>query len=133
MSRGLRAGASLTHVRGLPSRESPARQMGGFPGTPLKDRSSAPLHCPTVTEPEVVEKIVHLRQHYHFGPMKITMYLKRYHLRREEAGSSGPASHAHATTKSFSTRTALPSPRRFIANQSKELVSAARWRPALPG
>jgi transposase InsO family protein len=45
----------------------------------LKDRSSAPLHCPTVTQPEVVEKIIHLRQHYHFGPMKIAMYLKRYH------------------------------------------------------
>ena len=45
----------------------------------LKDRSSAPLHCPTITDPEVVEKIIHLRQHYHFGPMKITMYLKRYH------------------------------------------------------
>ncbi|MFN6548366.1 helix-turn-helix domain-containing protein [Mycolicibacterium nivoides] len=45
----------------------------------LKDRSSAPLHCPTVTQPEVVEKIIHLRQHYHFGPMKIMMYLKRYH------------------------------------------------------
>src|SRR6185295_11253612 len=45
----------------------------------LKDRSSAPLYCPTVTQPEVVEKIIHLRQHYHFGPMKITMYLKRYH------------------------------------------------------
>ena len=44
----------------------------------LTDRSSAPLHCPTVTEPEVVEKIIHLRQHYHFGPMKIVMYLKRY-------------------------------------------------------
>jgi transposase-like protein len=26
----------------------------------LKDRSSAPLHCPTVTQPEVVEKIIHL-------------------------------------------------------------------------
>jgi transposase len=45
----------------------------------LKDRSSAPLHCPTVTHPEVVEKIIHLRQHYHFGPMKIATYLKRYH------------------------------------------------------
>jgi transposase len=45
----------------------------------LKDRSSAPLYCPTVTHPEVVEKIIHLRQHYHFGPMKIRMYLKRYH------------------------------------------------------
>nr|WP_272865450.1 helix-turn-helix domain-containing protein [Mycobacteroides abscessus] len=45
----------------------------------LKDRSSAPLHCPTVTDPQIVEKIIHLRQHYHFGPMKIMMYLKRYH------------------------------------------------------
>lgn len=45
----------------------------------LKDRSSAPLHCPTITHPEVVEKIIHLRQHYHFGPMKIEMYLRRYH------------------------------------------------------
>lgn len=44
----------------------------------LKDRSSAPLYCPTVTHPDIVEKIIHLRQHYHFGPLKITMYLKRY-------------------------------------------------------
>lgn len=47
----------------------------------LKDRSSAagPLHCPTITPPEVVEKIIHLRQHYHFGPLKIEIYLRRYH------------------------------------------------------
>jgi transposase len=45
----------------------------------LKDRSSAPLYCPTVTHPDVVEKIIHLRQHYHFGPVKIRMYLKRDH------------------------------------------------------
>jgi transposase len=50
---------------------------GGLEG--LKDRSSAPLLCPTITHPDVVEKIIHLRQHYHFGPMKIRMYLKRYH------------------------------------------------------
>ena len=45
----------------------------------LKDRSGAPLYCPTITHPDVVEKIIHLRQHYHFGPLKIRMYLKRYH------------------------------------------------------
>src|SRR3990170_4679459 len=28
---------------------------------------------------EVVGKIVHLRKTYHFGPQKISMYLKRYH------------------------------------------------------
>ncbi|MFF4456908.1 hypothetical protein [Streptomyces goshikiensis] len=26
-----------------------------------------------------MNKIVYLRQNYHFGPMKIRMYLKRYH------------------------------------------------------
>jgi transposase len=50
---------------------------GGIDG--LKDRSSAPLHCPTITHPQVVEKIIHLRQRYHFGPLKIEMYLRRYH------------------------------------------------------
>jgi len=45
----------------------------------LKDRSSAPHHSPTATSAEVIEKILWLRQQYHFGPHKITMYLKRYH------------------------------------------------------
>ena len=27
----------------------------------------------------MVGKIIYLRQHYHFGPAKIAMYLKRYH------------------------------------------------------
>lgn len=37
------------------------------------------MHCPNVTQPEVVGKFIHLRQHYHFGPLRIAMYLKRYH------------------------------------------------------
>ncbi|AIJ23929.1 putative transposase [Amycolatopsis methanolica 239] len=45
----------------------------------LKDRSSAPMRSPNVTHPEVVGKIIHLRQHYHFGPLKIAMYSRRYH------------------------------------------------------
>jgi len=45
----------------------------------LRDGSSAPLHCPTATKTEVVGKIIYLRQHYHFGPHKISMYLARYH------------------------------------------------------
>jgi transposase len=32
-------------------------------------------------------KIIHLRQNYHFGPAKIQMYLKRYH--DVEISSSG--------------------------------------------
>lgn len=45
----------------------------------LRDRSSRPNHSPNATNEEVVGKILYLRQHYHFGPYKISMYLKRYH------------------------------------------------------
>ena len=53
----------------------------------LRDRSSRPHNSPTATKGEVVERIVHLRQNYHFGPALIAMYLKRYH--DVEISSSG--------------------------------------------
>jgi len=53
----------------------------------LRDRSSVPFHSPNATKAEVVGKIIYLRQHYHFGPQKISMYLKRYH--DVEIGHSG--------------------------------------------
>jgi transposase len=40
----------------------------------LKDRSRRPHRSPRLTLAEVVEKIVWLRKHYHFGPAKIAMY-----------------------------------------------------------
>ena len=45
----------------------------------LRDRSSRPLHSPRQTDEQIVGKILYLRQHYHFGPHKIAMYLERYH------------------------------------------------------
>jgi transposase InsO family protein len=45
----------------------------------LKDRSSRPHNSPNVTQAEVIEKILWLGKHYHFGPAKIAMYLARYH------------------------------------------------------
>ena len=45
----------------------------------LRSRSKRPKTCPQATRAEVVGKILYLRQHYHFGPEKIAMYLKRYH------------------------------------------------------
>ena len=45
----------------------------------LRDRSRRPHTSPNATRGEVVGKILYLRQHYHFGPQKISMYLKRYH------------------------------------------------------
>jgi transposase InsO family protein len=49
----------------------------GVPG--LEDRSRRPHRSPQATSTEIVGKIVHLRQTYHFGPQKIAMYLRRYH------------------------------------------------------
>ncbi|MFD6326511.1 IS481 family transposase [Streptomyces sp. NPDC058442] len=45
----------------------------------LRIRSKALKTSPNATHAEVVGKIIYLRQHYHFGPEKIAMYLKRYH------------------------------------------------------
>ena len=45
----------------------------------LADRPSTPHHSPKATAPEVVSKILYLRQTYHFGPGKIADYLKRFH------------------------------------------------------
>lgn len=43
----------------------------------LRDRSRRPLVSPHATKAAVVDRIIDLRQHYHFGPLKISMYLKR--------------------------------------------------------
>jgi len=45
----------------------------------LWDGSCRPLNSPRATRTEVIAKILYLRQHYHFGPWKIKMYLYRYH------------------------------------------------------
>jgi transposase InsO family protein len=45
----------------------------------LCDRPRTPLRSPNATAPEVVSKILYLRQNYHFGPRKIADYLRRFH------------------------------------------------------
>jgi len=45
----------------------------------LRDRSSRPRVWPSAIRTEVVGKIIYLRQTYHFGPARVSMYLKRYH------------------------------------------------------
>jgi transposase len=55
------------------------RQFEEFGEEGLRDRSSRPRTCPHQTDGEIVGKIVYLRQYYHFGPAKISMYLARYH------------------------------------------------------
>jgi transposase len=45
----------------------------------LWDRARRPHRSPRATPPEVVSKVLYLRQHYHFGPGRIADYLKRFH------------------------------------------------------
>jgi len=45
----------------------------------LRPRSRRPKVSPRATHVDIVGKILYLRQNYHFGPAKISMYLKRYH------------------------------------------------------
>ena len=45
----------------------------------LGDRSHAAHRSPRATPPDVVSKILYLRQRYHFGPGKIGDYLHRFH------------------------------------------------------
>jgi transposase InsO family protein len=45
----------------------------------LCDRPRAPLRSPHATAPDIIRKILYLRQEYHFGPRKIADYLRRFH------------------------------------------------------
>lgn len=45
----------------------------------LCDRPRTPHRSPRATSPEIVSKILYLRQNYHFGPSRIAAYLKRFH------------------------------------------------------
>ena len=45
----------------------------------LCDRSRVALRHPRATRPEVVSKILYLRQQYHFGAGRIADYLRRFH------------------------------------------------------
>ena len=45
----------------------------------LHELSRRPHSCPNATSSDVIGKVIHLRQNYHMGPAKISMYLKRYH------------------------------------------------------
>jgi transposase len=45
----------------------------------LCDQPRTPRRSPKATPPEVVSKILYLRQNYHFGPHKIADYLQRFH------------------------------------------------------
>ena len=51
------------------------RRYEAYGAAGLADRPNRPVRSPRATRPEVVSKILYLRQTYHFGPGKIADYL----------------------------------------------------------
>lgn len=45
----------------------------------LVNRKTIPKNPANRTDPQIVEKVLHLRKTYHLGPMRIVWYLARYH------------------------------------------------------
>jgi hypothetical protein len=95
------------------------------------------LHCPTVTQPEVVEKIIHQRQHYQFRPMKIAMYLKRYRdvaistsgVANPEAARDEPPAGLPALQASYGTvETSREAASRSLRADRREVQRADRSR-----
>jgi hypothetical protein len=78
----------------------------------LRDQSKRPRTSPNATRVEVVEKIIHLRQHYYFGPGKIQVYLKRYH--DVQISQSGVWRSAPATTSRSKSSSSRRCPRRVV-------------------
>lgn len=56
-----------------------ARRFKNLGEAGLTDRPRAPQRSPHATPPEVVSKILYLRQQYHFGAGRIGDYLRRFH------------------------------------------------------
>jgi transposase len=87
----------------------------------LRERSRGPKNSPRATKDDVVAKVIYQRQHYHFGPQKIAMYLARYHdvtistsgvwriLKRLDMNRL-PSSQRHNPTPSVGSATRSPSP-----------------------
>ena len=53
----------------------------------LANRKTIPKNPANRTAPQIVEKVLHLRQTYHLGPVRIVWYLARYHdIKISDAG-----------------------------------------------
>jgi hypothetical protein len=53
----------------------------------MVNRKTAPKNPANRTAPEIVDKVLHLRQAYHLGPIRIVWYLARYHgIKISDAG-----------------------------------------------
>jgi hypothetical protein len=85
---------------------TPNYEEGGLEG--LRERSRRPHVSPNATKAEVVGKILYLRRPYHFGPHKISIYLKRYHDIQARASNSLESSWVHSCVVMFRVMLDVP-------------------------
>jgi hypothetical protein len=69
----------MNHIRTVDSRrfESTVLTVALLRRSPAGDYRRRPVLYTTITQADVVEKIIRLRPHHHFGPMKIGMSVDR--------------------------------------------------------
>ena len=75
---------------------------------------------PRQVPPEIVEKVIHLRKTYHFGPQRIAWYLARYH----------GAEHSCSTIYRTLVRNDL---RRLPKNADRRAIHTRRYAKKVPG
>lgn len=103
----------------------------------LVDRSRRPLRSPRATPPEVVSKILYLRQNYHFGPGKISDYLARFHQLSVAASSVHQILRRHGLNRLPANQKHRPLARRWQryekAQPGQRLQMDVKFLERIPG
>jgi transposase len=108
-----RSTTGRARCRRMPAREGHRARVALAP-------ARTPHRSPRASPPEVVSKLLYLRQHYHFGPGKIADYLKRFHgvsvatssvhrILGQHGLTRLPANQKHERTRSAGSATRSPS------------------------
>jgi len=92
----------------------------GEQGLAPKKHGVSSENSPLKTPPEIEEKILYIRRHYHLGQLRISWYLKRYHGIQISAGGVRSVLKRHHLNR-------LP------ANQKKKALKTIRYEKQVPG
>lgn len=92
----------------------------GEQGLAPKKHGVSSENSPLKTPPEIEEKILYIRRHYHLGQLRISWYLKRYHGIQISAGGVRSVLKRHNLNR-------LP------RNQKKKALKTIRYEKQVPG
>ena len=97
-----------------------AYEKFGEPGLAPKKHGVSSENSPLKTPPEIEEKILYIRRHYHLGKLRISWYLKRYHGIQISPGG------VHSVLKRHNLS-------RLPRNQKKKALKTTRYEKQVPG